>query len=126
MLDSISNWFAGQYWAFIDGMITLATLGFVALNFYKGRKNDEKIEIYFDINGEKKKLTTYILRKHISRAEIAGILRTKLKKEISEFNIQYLSTPEYAEDIFKIQKGKKDSLIIYITSEELNYFNDNL
>jgi hypothetical protein len=126
MLDNISEWFAGQYWSLIDGIITLATLIFVALNFYKGRKNDEKIEIYFDINGEKEKLTTFILRKHITRAEIAGILRSKKKTEVSEFNIEYLSSVNYLEDIFKIQKGKKDSLIIHITPEEIKDFYDNL
>jgi hypothetical protein len=124
-MSNIINWFGGM-WGFVDGIITLATLGFVFWNFYKGKKNDEKIEVSFDIDGKKERLTTYILRKYITRAEVSGVLRSKLKKEISEFNIKYLSTSKYAEDIFKIQKGKKDTLIIHITQEERNCFNNNL
>ena len=120
------DWFSGNWWTFIDALITLFTLWLVFWNYHKNRKNEDEIEVYFDVDGKKEKLTTYLLRKHISRAEIQGILRTKLKKGQKVFDIEYLSNPQYSKDVFQIQKGDKDDLIIKLTKEEREDFLDKV
>ena len=125
-VTSFVDWFSGNLWTFIDALITISTLGFVVWNFFKNKKNENEIEVYLDVDGKKEKLTTYLLRKQTSRAEIQGILRTKLKKGKNVFDIEYLSNPQYAKDISQIQKGDKDDLIIKLTKEEREDFLDKV
>ncbi|MSN96877.1 hypothetical protein F1B92_06820 [Campylobacter sp. FMV-PI01] len=92
-------------------------------NLFSRRKDMEEIEIFI-INKDKKiKLPIRILRKNITRAEIKGIVSDFEKDH--NFTISYLKSPEFLNDIFLIQKGKKDVLVIEIKEYDKFDFNEN-
>lgn len=99
----------------ISSAVALATLAVVA--YYKYTKENDKIEIYTKKpNEEKQQLSTYIVRKNFTRAEIFGILGA-LHKE-GKFEIKYTSSIDFAKDVFDVQTGKKEELIIKLDSKD--------
>jgi len=66
------------------------------------------------------------LRKFVSRSEIEGILRDILINQRGGFNIKYLSSNEFIDNLLKVQEGKKDDIVIKVTDEELAQFNNEL
>ena len=127
MFKDIIDWFGSNTWSFIDGAITIITLIIVAYNFLKAKKEKElqltKILIIFKLsNGNEILVDKNLPRKDISRSEIQGVLRTKLKKGIKAYDIEYLKTDKYFENIYDIQAGKKDKLVILLNDDELEQF----
>lgn len=92
------------------------------LNFIRVRRELDKVKILFKV-GDKEYLTDdNLTRKDCRRSEIQGVLRTKLKKDRNFYEIDFLKKRDYFENIYEIQKGKKDTLTIYLTPQELEQF----
>lgn len=81
-------------------------------NLIARKKDMNEIEIFVIINAKKRQLPVKIMRKNFTRAEIKGIISDFDKDH--NFTISYLKSPEFLNDIFLIQKGKKDSISIEI------------
>lgn len=92
-------------------------------NYLNDRKQLQEVQICFNHMGQKLPLDLGIMRKHISRAEVMGILGVIQKDSRDKYNIDYLSTPEFMENIFRIQKGELDEILIEVSSKELEQFN---
>jgi hypothetical protein len=117
----------------------LAMFG-TGLNWWHNKKQLEKIPIYFndkklnlDITRKDisryfndKKLNLDITRKDISRQELQGILGI-LRKDMKEhYHIEYLSTLQYLDAIYNVQRCRSDKLTIFITAEELKQFRETI
>ena len=108
--------------------IVFATITMITVlwNWVKNRKSNDKIKIYFQT-----KTTTVLLenisiiRKHITRSEVLGILGVVQKNSKERYDIAYLSETSFFDDLYEIQIGKSDKLIIEITDEELKQFGVN-
>ncbi len=92
------------------------------LNFIRDRKQLEKIKIVFLYDNREIIVDDNLTRKDCQRGEIQGVLRTKLKKEIKVYDIDFLKNRKYLENIYQIQKAQEDKLIIKVDKEELEQF----
>ena len=107
-------------------VFSFGALFFTFINWKNDKKQLQKVGIYFKIKSGDKEIPidTNLSRKDCQRSEIQGILRTKLIKEKNFYNIDYLSTSQYVENIFKIQNSQipDNKLIIYLEDDELTQF----
>ncbi|MCZ6168584.1 hypothetical protein [Campylobacter ureolyticus] len=85
-------------------------------NFFARRKELKEIEIYIVIDGVKKLIPIKIARKNVTRAEIKGIMSDFDKDH--NYTINYLKSSKFMNDIFLVQKGKKNNLTIEILSQD--------
>jgi hypothetical protein len=92
------------------------------LNFIRDRRQLEKIKIVFLLEKREILVDENLTRKDCQRSEIQGVLRTKLKKEIKFYDIDFLKENKYFENIYQIQKAKEDKLIIKVSQSELEQF----
>lgn len=125
-LESMSefmSWFDGATWTFIDALVTMLTLGLVIYNWYTNYRQAKEINIVFQSEKSKIRQVSKITRRFISRAEINGLLGVLQKDSSHRFNIEYLSSKNYLDDISAVQNGKLNEIIIKVTDEELKQFN---
>ncbi len=122
-MSEIMNFFqTSQIWATCDALITLCTVVGVGLNFRNNKKQLEKVPIFFN----HRKLNLDIIRKNISRAELQGILGVFRKDTNKNYDVEYLSTIEFLDSIYRVQKSKEDKLIIKLQEDELKQFKDEI
>jgi len=98
------------------------TMIFTFINYIQAKRQLEKIKIVFVCNEKEILIDSNLTRKDCQRGEIQGILRIKLKKDISFYDIDFLKKSEYFENIYRVQNAKSDKLSIYVTPEELKQF----
>ena len=105
----------------VFGFVTM--LG-VFYNIWQNRRNkkleNQKIKIYFDLEGIDYLLDLDMPRKHISRSEIQGILSAFQNVPSQRYSIEYLSDINFLDDIYKIQNNILDELKIIISEKEIN------
>lgn len=105
----------------VFGFVTM--LG-VFYSIWQNRRNkkleNEKIKIYFDLEGIDYLLDLDMPRKHISRSEIQGILSAFQNVPSQRYSIEYLSDINFLDDIYKIQNNILDELKIIILEKEMN------
>ena len=96
-------------------------------SMYRHKKHQQmelkKIKIIFYTKDKRYLLDVDIPRKHISRSEIQGILAAFQLNVASRYSLLYLSEIHFLNDIFAIQNGKLDRLIIKLTPREMKQFN---
>ncbi len=87
--------------------------------------NEEKDEIKIYVTKEEQKILMPIstIRKHITRAEVGGILRSLYMG--GTYQIKYLTSKNYTENILAIQKGKINELIIVLEENDKFDWNEN-
>lgn len=105
--------------------IVFATITMVTVlwNWFKNIKSNDKIVIYFQTQTTTVLLENIsIIRKHITRSEVLGILGVVQKNSKERYNIAYLSQTRFFDDLYEIQIGKSDKLVIEITDKELEQF----
>lgn len=102
----------------VFGFVTM--LG-VFYNIWQNRRNkkleNQKIKIYFDLEGIDYLLDLDMPRKHISRSEIQGILSAFQNVPSQRYSIEYLSDINFLDDIYKIQNNILDELKIIISEK---------
>lgn len=110
--------FNSNLWAFVEGLITIITLGYVykSYNENKTQEEDISVRIRYD-NGEEKPLTLTIKRKNFTRSEVKGILGDAHNGE--SYNIEYLNSRKFTSDILDIQASKKKVFWIEITASDV-------
>lgn len=104
----------------ISAFIAMIAAGWNLLRNLKQNKNvtlsfkiEEKILCLSEIS---------IMRKHVSRSEIMGLLGVYQKDSKERFKIAYLSKRAFFENLYAVQDGKSDELIIELTPKELEQF----
>ncbi len=121
-MHEVMNFFTTNIWASIDAIVTIFTVIGVWYNFSKNQKQLQKVDIYFN----DKKLNLDITRKDISRAELQGILGIFRKDMQKNYKVAYLSSIDYLDSIYKIQKSELDKLVIQLTRKEQKQFKDDI
>jgi len=105
--------------------IIVASIAAVASgrNWWRNRKQLQKIKIYFQTPNEKIHLENFdITRRSLTRSELMGILGILQRSSEKRYNIEHLGTKEFFQDLFDIQNGEKDELVIKLTQNELEQF----
>lgn len=92
------------------------------LNYIRAKRELDRIKIVFKVGDKEILIDDNLARKDCQRSEVQGILRTKLKKGVPHYDIDFLKKRDYFKNIYEIQKGKKDTLTIYIEPDELEKF----
>ncbi len=121
-MHEVMNFFTTNIWASIDAIVTIFTVIGVWYNFSKNQKQLQKVDIYFN----DKKLNLDITRKDISRAELQGILGIFRKDMQKNYKVAYLSSIDYLDSIYKIQKSELDKLVIQLTPKEQKQFKNDI
>lgn len=105
-------------------VITSITMLAVVYTWYSNRKQLDRIQIYFiDENHHELLLENIsIVRKHITRSEVLGILGVIQTNSKERYNIDYLSSTAFFNDLYAIQKGTLNKLFITISAKELEQF----
>ncbi len=108
-------WISKVYAALdVASAVALATLAFMV--YFKYGKQLQAVTIFIEKEGEEIELPIKIIRKNFTRSELSGVLRALDKKD--KFDIAYMSTITYFQDIEDVQEGKKDSFIIKLGKED--------
>ncbi|OCR94010.1 hypothetical protein [Campylobacter fetus] len=118
-------------WQIFDGAVTLITAVAVLINISiqasNKKKNLEKIKVYFETNGVKEQSPRFeIIRKDFTRSEIAGYLSFFTKDTVKRYSIEYLKEQNFFDDIYKVQEGKLNEVVIKITDGELEAYEYNI
>jgi len=129
-MNNFIHWFSEDYWTSIDAVITIGTLFGVWYN-YKEDKKKQKLENE-DITIKLKVLEIDkiinieppIVRKFFSRSEFQGVLGNQLIKGVTRYDIDYLNTQDYYNQLKEIQTDDKQELIIDIKNDEIAQFTD--
>jgi hypothetical protein len=105
-------------------IFSFLTMVMVGWNWIKNRKSEDKIQIYFqNQSGQIIWLENIsIIRKHVTRSEVLGILGVLQKNSKERYNIAYLSKTRFFNDLYGVQIGENDTLVIEVTDEELEQF----
>ncbi len=122
-MSEFIQWFGGTIWTFIDAVITALTLGLVFYNRYASYRQSKPVAIVLknEFSGETIELTT-VTRKHLSRAEISGVLGQFKLDSLQRYNIEYLSNQKFYDALMKAQNDKSDRIVIFLNDEEILYF----
>jgi len=112
-----------DYWGVIDTSSAVALALLAAVAYWEYIKGEDKIKIYFLVDGKKVDTKLSLLRKDFSRSELMGVLGMIQKDQDKRFKISYFQNPAILEDIQKIQKGDGDEFIIELKQEEFEKFN---
>ncbi len=110
----IFNWFEDEpFWSFFDGIVTIFTFAGVLYNIWQRRTEKDEIKIYIVKENQKIPMPISTIRKHITRAEIGGVLRSLYMGQT--YTIDYLNSKKYSKNILDIQQGKSNELLINLT-----------
>ena len=96
---------------------------FAFRKFISAQKGEQIIGIFIEKNGQKESLPLVILRKNFTRAELFGALQTINQRE--KFNIAYLKTMDFFENLSQIQAKKSNELIIKLSPNDSFDFDKN-
>ena len=135
-MNELMIWFKeSEIWASVDASFTLvsiiltaSTLFFSFRNWRNNKKQKkvslEKIKIYFEVDSIVENEHRFeIIRKFFTRAEIAGVLSFLQKDSRDRYNINYLMTQKFFDDINKVQNNKSNFIIIKISNKQQQKFN---
>ena len=100
--------------------VALATLAFLGYMDYI--RMEDKVKIYFDVNGERIDTGLSLLRKDCTRSEIFGLLGMIQKDTQKRFEVAFMKDLTLLDLLQKIQKGKEENFVIPLSKEELTQF----
>ncbi len=115
----ISVW---KVWEALDvaSAIALSVMAFMAYIEYA--KNEDEIDIVFDVEGTQTYTKLSILRKHFTRSEVLGILGMVQKNPKERFDLKCTKTKVFLSELHQIQKGSDKVFVLPISEEELSQF----
>jgi len=109
---------------YVTIVFSIITMIGVFWNIFRNKRQFDKIKIVFIIKSNNKEILIdkNLIRRDCKRSEIQGILRNKLIKGKTTYDIEYLKSDKYFENIYRIQTVKSDILKIYLEDDELEPF----
>jgi len=135
-MSEVMNWFQKSgIWASVDASFTIVSIILTAFTLFfsfRNWKNNkrqkklslEKIKVYFEVDGMKENIYRFeVIRKFFTRAEIAGVLSFLQKDSKNRYNIDYMMTQNYFDDINRVQNNKSNFIVIKMSREQENKFN---
>ena len=109
-------------WGVLDtsSAVALAVLAFLA---YKDIiKEEDEIEIIFSIDGNLRSSGLKLLRKDCTRGEIIGVLGMMQKDTAKRFKMTPYELKNLLDEIKKVQKENKNTIIINMNKDEFEQF----
>ena len=109
-------------WGVLDtsSAVALAVLAFLA---YKEMiKEDDEIELIFNVDGTLKSSGVKLLRKDCTRGEIVGVLGMMQKDTKNRFKITPKELAHLLDEIKRVQKEGKDRVVINMSLDEFSQF----
>lgn len=123
-MNTIITFLAGDIWATFEALITSFTLILVGINYFKNQKKNETISIYICQNGQQEEIHNSIIRQHITRGEIKGVLND-CSNGTQSYDIAYLSSKEFFKQMQELHKNKTDKIVIQVTNEDTYTYRPN-
>ena len=109
-------------WSTIDVAFAVS-LGIMAfLAYLEFIKSEDRIEIYFSVDGILKNTTLSLLRKDCTRGEIMGLLGMIQRTTKERFSFDNKELPLFLKEVQDVQKGNKNSFVIEMTHSEFEQF----
>ena len=109
-------------WSNIDVSFAVA-LGVLAFLAYKEMiKEEDEIELVFNVDGDLRSSGIKLLRKDCTRGEIVGVLGMMQKDTGKRFKITPSKLKHLLNEINKVQKENKNTIIIDMTQDEFEQF----
>ena len=118
-MNNFTTFFSGNIWATFEAAITSVTLVFVCINYFKNKKKNETISIYIYHyqHEEEIEIQNSIIRQHITRAEIKGVL-SDCNNGVDSYDIAYLSSKAFFKQIQRLHENKTNKIVIEITAKD--------
>ena len=126
LLVIVSAWgnFNTDLWHWIDAIVTIGTVIGVWYNYKENQKQLEPIQIH--LSTQTKPLSSFVLRKNFTRAEVKGILRELAEEK--DYEIDYISNPKssFLRDVYNVQTSKTDNLTVMIKEKDIFTLKENV
>jgi len=116
-MNNFTTFFSGNIWATFEAIITSVTLTLVCINYFKNKKKNETISIYIRQHEQEIEIQNSIIRQHITRAEIKGVLND-CSNGVGSYDIAYLSSKAFFKQIQRLHENKTNKIVIEITAED--------
>lgn len=123
-MNELIAWFEGSTWTFIDALITCLTLVLVFYNWYIVYRQSRPVQIVLK-NDDTTHILATVMRKHLTRAEVLGILGQFQLDSTQRYNIKYLSTSRFYNSVIDAQNDRSNQIVIQMDEEEFSYFVEN-
>jgi hypothetical protein len=120
-MSEFMAWFGGIVWTFIDAIVTSLTLGLVLYNWYIVYRQSRPVQIVLNNNDTIHNLAT-VMRKHLTRAEVLGMLGQFQLDSTQRYNIKYLSTSQFYDSVINAQNDRSNQIVIHLDDKEFGYF----
>ena len=114
-----------SFWTLLSVLDTSSAVALAILAtyaYYQMTKEDDEIELLFNVNGNLKSSGLKLLRKNCTRGEIVGVLGMMQKDNAKRFTITPYELKRLLDEIKKVQKENKDTIIINMTQYEFEQF----
>jgi len=112
-------------WDFVGALdsATAVALAFLAfMSYLEYIKSEDKIRIFFQIDGEEIDTGLSVMRKHLTRSELFGLLRM-IHKTQGNYKIHAINAdPNFLNEIYKVSLGSSKKLVIPLFPHELEQF----
>lgn len=88
------------------------------------KRQNKKVQVVLQHGGKRIELPVQLRRIELTRSEILGrIGMLPLKRKGERFSLDYLSTPQFLQQINQVSEGQQESVLtISCTEEEFNQF----
>jgi hypothetical protein len=130
LIGLIARWYSGEkgelwiVWSVIDVSFAVA-LGILAFMAYLEMSRDEdEVELRFDVEGEIKSTGLKLLRKDCTRGEIVGVLGMMQTKTDRRFNYGKKHLRDLLEEVNRVQRGNKKTFDIPLSKKEYEQFGE--
>ena len=113
---------AWEWFGVIDTASAVALALLALFGYVEYIRMEEKIEIAFDLNGQKIDTGLSLLRKNFTRSELLGVLGMIQKEQEKRFKLSFFQEPASLDAIQQIQKGKAKEFHIPLQPHEIEQF----
>ena len=109
-------------WSAIDtaSAVALAVLAFVAYRDIV--RDDDEVQLLFNIEGKKVDTGLCLLRKDCTRGEVIGVISMLARVTDAPFKYNALHIHDLLDEINQVQKGTNEKLYIVISKDEFAQF----
>ncbi len=112
-------------WDFYGALDTASAVALALLAFFgyvEYMKSEDKIGIYFDLDGREIDTGLSLLRRNCTRSEVFGVLGMIQKDPAKRYKLEATKDISLLDKLQQIQKGDLDRFVIPVNEEELQQF----
>ena len=109
------------YWNFLEAVDTATAVALALFAFFgyiEYFRSENKIKIFFDIDGKKIDTGLSLLRRNFTRNEVLGVLGMIQKDQEKRFKLSFFQDKNVLEKLQKIQTGKDKEFVIKMSQKK--------